>query len=320
MKKFLFLFFIFSPFLSALEFSLPTKNDFLLKNKKHLFYAPTFRVLNEKKNRCWQGGQYGFSRNLKRISSKFIATKFHEGIDIEPLYSKKRKELDPIYPIAKGKVVYINNDPTKSNYGKYIVIKHQWQGMPFFSLYAHLGKITAKTGDQVSSKKNIGKIGYTGRGITPERAHLHLEFCLLLSDFNQKNLHGIYNGKNLIGLPAHLLFASKAPSLKKIWKTLTPYYYVIIPKTKKLPKIVQRYPFLLKKNKPNDSAWQIALSASGIPLSFSSVNQKCTQTKLKSVYPSSYNHIYRTRGNIQGRGFWGKLTEKGKKYIQKMSI
>ena len=115
--------------------------------------------------------------------------------------------------------------PGYSNYGKYIVIEHRWGGSSYYSLYAHLSSIAVQPGETVKRGQPIAVMGYTGTGINRERAHLHLELCLMFSrQFeawyntffrNDANRHGLYNGMNLAGLDVARLYLAlrKNPAL-----------------------------------------------------------------------------------------------------------
>ena len=131
----------------------------------------------------WQGGTYGFSRNGKRTSVGIINTRFHEGIDIRPVRrDASGNPLDDIYSMMNGTVVYVNSDSSKSNYGRYVVMHHDFGNGPFFSLYAHISSATVAAGQQVRAGQSIAKMGYTGAGINRERSHVHVELTMLLSD------------------------------------------------------------------------------------------------------------------------------------------
>ena len=93
------------------------------------------------------------------LSRKFSI--YHEGID----FPKGTGET--VLSIAKGKVIYAGNQ--FSGYGKVIIIEHEYK---WASLYAHLSKITVKTGQLVKKKEKIGEVGSTGRSSSP---HLHFE-------------------------------------------------------------------------------------------------------------------------------------------------
>src|SRR5205823_5970337 len=196
----------------AVELSLPTDNDALFHDGGAEFYQYIERDYHGEKSYPWEGGQYGFVRDPEPARAGTVYTRFHEGIDIKPVHRDANGEpLDEVRAIADGKVVYTNAVPSYSNYGKYVVIEHRWDGSPYYSLYAHLSKIDIQTGDTVQRRQHIAVMGYTGVGINRERAHLHLEVNLMLSrnfrawydayvDPKDPNHHGIYNGLNLTGL------------------------------------------------------------------------------------------------------------------------
>ena len=154
-----------------------------------------------------------------------VYTRFHEGIDIRPMHRDANGEpLDEVRAIADGKVVHTNLVPGYSNYGKYIVIEHRWDGSSYYSLYGHLSSIHVHSGDSVKRGQPIAIMGYTGVGINRERAHLHLELDLMFSHQfeawhdaffrNDPNHNGIYNGLNLAGLDIARLYLAlhKNPS------------------------------------------------------------------------------------------------------------
>ena len=111
-----------------------------------------------------------------------------------------------------------------SNYGRYVVIEHHWDGSSYYSLYGHLSSCMLP-GQEVAKGELIAVMGYTGVGINRERAHVHLELNLMLShqfegwhDANFKddpNHNGIYNGINLTGMDIARLYLAlrKNPSL-----------------------------------------------------------------------------------------------------------
>ena len=83
----------------------------------------------------------------------------HNGIDISAPKGAK------VRPIGRGRVVL-----TLDSYlaGKTVIVAH---GHGIFSVYIHLDKISAKTGDVVDFDSVIGTVGATGRASGP---HLHL--------------------------------------------------------------------------------------------------------------------------------------------------
>src|ERR1700730_7089899 len=116
---------------------LPTENHALLSGDNAAFYQYVKRDFEGVVSAPWEGGRYGFVRNPRRCGATVLNTRFHEGIDIRPLQRDVNGEpLDAIHAIAAGDVVYLNNVPSYSNYGRYIVIEHQFGSCPYFSLYA----------------------------------------------------------------------------------------------------------------------------------------------------------------------------------------
>jgi len=83
---------------------------------------------------------------------------FHSGVDY------RGRTGDPVYAVAKGKVIYSGYDKLNGNK---IVIKHS-DGTKTY--YLHLSKRLLKKGQTVRARQQIAKIGRTGRVTGP---HLH---------------------------------------------------------------------------------------------------------------------------------------------------
>jgi murein DD-endopeptidase MepM/ murein hydrolase activator NlpD len=94
-----------------------------------------------------------------KINQKFSI--FHFGMDLGAEIGNSIK------PIKAG--VIIEAGYAKDGYGNTILIDH---GKGLTSRYAHLSKIEASVGENVTTEKEIGKVGITGRTTGP---HLHLE-------------------------------------------------------------------------------------------------------------------------------------------------
>jgi murein DD-endopeptidase MepM/ murein hydrolase activator NlpD len=81
----------------------------------------------------------------------------------------------PVYAAGRGMVVFAGPDqeaiysPWENFYGNLVVIEHA-DGL--FTLYAHLSKIDAQTGQEVFTTDKIGEVGRTGAAIG---SHLHFE-------------------------------------------------------------------------------------------------------------------------------------------------
>ncbi len=298
---------------------LPTDNRALFEDKPEDFYM----YVNEGLKR-WTTGQYGFVRSVREVENDgIIATKFHEGLDIKPVKRDHRGvPLDKVRAIADGTVAYVNNNRIASNYGIYIVIEHNWGHGPLYSLYAHLADTSVIAGQKVKANTNIGTLGFTGRGINLRRAHLHLELCLLNNknyDSTTDTKHGIYDGRNLIGIDlANLYLALRTnPNLTipQFLKTLQPYFKVTIPRDKPL-EITQRYPWLKKGDHSKSTpSYEISFSASGIPLAVNPSRRDVTQPTITAVRLTRSNHEYYTRGRLTGTGRRATLKPLGKLYL-----
>lgn len=311
---------------------LPTDNDAIFSNDPSKFYMYTDRNFEGVTSKPWTGGSYGFVRNQKRTSAGIVSTRLHEGLDIRPVKrDSSGNPLDEVRSIAAGTVVYVNANAASSNYGRYIVVHHDWGDGPFFSLYAHLDTPFATAGQQVTPGQKIAKMGFTGAGINRERAHVHLELNMLLSDrfqiwydhhFTTKNNHGIFNGFNLTGIDiAGLFLAQRANPNISIPEFLTnnieTYYKVLVPKTG-FPDFVRRYPWLArdldKVKKP--LSWEIAFSATGVPLQAKADSRTLSFPQVTYVKASGGNHSDYTAGRITGTGSSATLTPSGSRYVQ----
>src|SRR3954463_6534687 len=120
----------------VLDLVLPTDNDALFSGDGPAFYQSVDRGDNGTKSAPWEGGQYGFVRDAKSTGGGVIYTRFHEGIDIRSVHRDASGEpRDEVRAIADGEVVHVSVVPGYSNYGKYVVIEHRWDGSNYYSLY-----------------------------------------------------------------------------------------------------------------------------------------------------------------------------------------
>jgi hypothetical protein len=118
----------------VLDLVLPTDNDALFSGDGPAFYQYVDRDYNGVKSTPWEGGQYGFVRDPKSTGGGVVYTRFHEGIDIRSVHRDANGEpLDEVRAIADGEVVHVSLAPGYSNYGKYIVIEHRWDGSNYYS-------------------------------------------------------------------------------------------------------------------------------------------------------------------------------------------
>ena len=184
-----------------MDVCLPTANDALLRPGHDAdFFQPTVEGTAE-------SGMYGCVRNHGH--------RFHEGVDIKCLQRDRRGEpIDPVHAVSDGEVAFINAKPGLSNYGRYIVLRHRWDGIEVFTLYGHLREVAdgVVVGQPVRKGQVIGVLGHstnTREGISRDRAHLHFEINFMLNtNFRiwyprrdpKAPPFGNFNGLNFIGI------------------------------------------------------------------------------------------------------------------------
>lgn len=316
-----------------LRLILPTSNAAMLEDDGPSFYMYTDRFFEGVRSRPWQGGQYGFVRNPERTEDGLIFTRFHEGVDIRPLYRDRNDEpLDTVRTIDDGTVVYVNTGANASSYGRYVVVEHWWSGAPFYSLYAHLGAVNVRTGQKVRQGDRLGQIGYTGRGINKRRAHLHFEINVMLnSDFDAwfrrqnpraGNRHGVHNGVNLAGLDVDALYRALARdstlTIERFIAEKRPFYSVVIP-NRGMPDLLQRYPWMLEADPGPASdevpAWELHFTASGFPTRIVPVYRQASEPYVSSVRNMPHPYERLTIGRISGEGNYVTLSRRGLNYL-----
>ena len=320
-----------------LDLILPTTNQYLFGSEPQKFYMYTDRSFEGKFSKPWTAGQYGNVRNLRRTAEGVIGTKFHEGVDIRPMKRDSAgRPLDFVRAIAKGRVIYVNSNSSGSNYGKYVVIAHNWGAMlgEFYSLYAHLDKADCKVGQLVDTGRIIAKMGYTGSGINRERAHLHLELGIMIqSDFSDwhlhyfgsDNKHGVFNGLNMNGLNvAELLIKhnrNKSLKMSDFLKQIPVYYKVTIPRRSGAAlDLAKRYPWLRKGDHSKGTAsWEISYASSGFPLAVNPSLRSVSGPVVSYVKPTSSDHRYHTKGLITGTGRSASLSNTGLRMVALLS-
>jgi murein DD-endopeptidase MepM/ murein hydrolase activator NlpD len=314
----------------TLDLVLPTDNDALFRGDLPEFYQVVERDYHGEKSTPWEGGQYGFVRDPVETSEGIVYTRFHEGIDIRCIRRDANNDpLDEVRAIANGKVVYTSSVPGHSNYGKYIVIEHRWDGSPYYSLYAHLSAIDVRSGQTVQRGQHIAVMGYTGAGINQPRAHLHLELNLIVnhrfegwykqSNVADPNYHGIYNGINLIGIDIARLYLAlkKNPSLtiSEFLANEQTSYKVTVPRSGhfELPK---NYPWLIADAQKKGKSWEISFARSGVPLRIEPSEKKVKFAEVTYVKPSSVDCSLLFKNEIAGHGKNAHLTPYGQNQMR----
>lgn len=313
-----------------LNLSLPTENDALFRGGGAEFYQHIERDFHGVKSTPWEGGQYGFVRNPIETAAGLVYTRFHEGIDIRPLRRDARGEpLDAVRAIADGTVAYVNVIPRYSNYGRYVVVEHRWDGASYYSLYGHLASVLVGKGARVNRGEQVGVMGYTGEGLNQERAHVHLELNLMLSRHfeswydhfikNDPNRHGIYSGINLAGVDIARLYLAlrKQPALTiaEFLAEEDAFYKVALPASRnfELPK---RYPWLLRGGAESVAGpWEISFNRAGVPLKIEPAKEAVSAPALSYVKRSEGDYSDLTRGVVTGRGANARLSESGERLM-----
>ena len=267
-------FFLIENCLAQSPFQFPTANHALYESGADLkFLAPTTP------DRPATSGSFGCVRNN--------GWRMHEGLDIRSLQHDKRGEpTDPVKATADGTIAYLSNKPGLSNYGRYIVIQHQVDGIEIYSLYAHLSAIQPgiTIGRRVQAGEVIATLGRSSSAetILKERAHVHFELNLFLNDRfanwfkknspGERNDHGNWNGQNMLGLDPLQILQGERPGAKKFnlatfIGSQTELCRVQVRATD-FP-FLKRYPALVLKNpvaeKQGVAGYEIALNYNGVP-------------------------------------------------------
>lgn len=276
--------------LQAQPFQLPTANRALLDadGGGERFFVGTV-------GKPWMSGTFGCVRS--------DGWQLHEGLDIRCLQRDKRGEpTDPILATADGSVAYVNRKPSLSNYGSYIVLRHEIDGIEIYSTYAHLQEVRAdlKPGVSVKAGENIGVMGRTANtreGISKDRAHVHFELSLFISESfpawykktfpGQRNDHGQWNGQNLLGLdPRTLLLEQRRLGAKfnlvEFIQSQTELCRVLVRSTD-FPWL-KRYAPLVRAGAQGEAiaGYEIALNFNGIPIEM--IPRSATQIKGRSKF------------------------------------
>ena len=326
------LLFIVPSVVLALDLVLPTDNKGLLEGKPDEFYQFVDRTQNGEKTTPWEAGQFGLVRDAMTLTTgETIFTRFHEGMDIKPMHRDAKDEpTDEVRSIGAGEVVYVSAVAGHSNYGKYIVIKHDWGEGAFYSLYAHLNEIKCEAGQKVQPGSTIAIMGHTGVGLDRRRAHVHVELNLFLSSHfaewhdgtaSTPNYHGNWNGLNLVGLDIGALFLAHAKnhdlSVAGLVKQTEPYFRVAVPGLAEM-ELVKNYPWLCPSGVPTTApqSWQITLSNWGLPIKVEPGTEAVSEPTVVWVKPSKSPHYSLSRHLLNGSGAVAKLSNDGESYVR----
>ena len=121
------------------------------------------------------GNAHWADRTYPYGSTQWDARPVHLGVEfVNPRHT-------PVLAAAAGRVVFAGSDaetlvgPQLDYYGNVVVLEHDLRsldGLPIFTLYAHLHSIAVAAGETVEVGDTIGDVGSTGIAIG---AHLHFE-------------------------------------------------------------------------------------------------------------------------------------------------
>jgi len=93
----------------------------------------------------------------------------------------------PVHSILDGEIVCGVHQKDYKGYGGFIILKHQFEDVEFYTLYGHLSKesvLKFKVGDTIKANEKIGVLGnYSENGEWVP----HLHFQVMLSLLNYKN-------------------------------------------------------------------------------------------------------------------------------------
>lgn len=262
---------------SAQPFRLPTANRAILESGgEERYFAGTV-------GKPWRSGTFGCVRT--------DGQQLHEGWDIRSLTKDARGEpTDAVLATADGTVAYVSANPALSNYGRYVLLRHRVDGIEIYSCYAHLSQVAPGlvAGQLVTAGQRIGTLGRstnTRQSIGKDRAHLHFELALRISDRfttwqqqrfpGQRNDHGEFNGRNFIAIDPFPVFYEQLRlrtnfNLARLFERQTELCRVLV----RDPDFgwVRRYPQLVKSRSGGQRApvagYEIALNYHGLPFRF----------------------------------------------------
>ncbi|WP_404421020.1 M23 family metallopeptidase [Nibricoccus sp. IMCC34717] len=211
---------------------------------------------------------------------------FHEGIDLKPVSRDRRGEpADSVFAVMPGVVRHISRVAGNSNYGRYVVLEHPDAKPAIYTLYAHLASVDSAlaVGQPVRAGEVLGIMGRSssGQAIPRDRAHLHFEFGLALTQnfqpwydakkFGSRNDHGMWNGMNLCGFDPLDFFTQwrdrRVDTFEEYFSRMRSAVRVRV-SGMRIPDFARRYPQLLTR--PVDATgivagWEIDFTNTGLP-------------------------------------------------------
>lgn len=267
------LFSVVAVFLRAQKISSPTGLEIFrfLEGEDRSFLQPAT-------SGTFESAMFGMVRNG--------GSRFHEGVDIKSVSKMGNgRPQDLVYAVYKGKIVHISKE-NNGSYGRYVVLTHEKDGVELYSLYAHLFVISPllREGKIVEKGSVLGMIGQTSTvyKIPVDSAHLHFEIGFVLGDegfdswflrnYGVGNLHGLYNGFNLVGadpVDFYSFHRGKKDLLPAQWIKNQKVAFTLRYPDKSFPGLLKRSPALCGKALPaGDFFWEIDFTWFGLPIEF----------------------------------------------------
>jgi Peptidase family M23 len=310
-----------------IEWHFPTENRALLDKHPEKFYQPTI-------SRRLISGTFGFVRTSEPEPAR-IFEHFHKGIDIRPVHLDASGEpTDVVEAAVDGEVVRVNRDEKISDYGRQVIVRHLWGIHPVYTIYGHLASVGVEVGQIVKAGDPLGVMGWTGPGLTRNRAHLHFEVAFQINRkfadwvesqkpgrLWQPNRHGEWNGLNLMGIdPVPLLLASAAgnPLSWPEARTKLPGGFIVrVPELREKPSWTDLVE--VQEGKGGSLGWEIEMTPWGLPLRMKGVGEAVVEPVLVANPGVPSEGKYYCRGLVQANGKGGmKLSRFGRQTIEMM--
>jgi len=147
----------------------PSRSDFCILTGHFILSRPILKPGVDQVDPTYR---YGSTQGGLRVP--------HHGVDFP------NASGTPVMAAADGTVVFAGSDrttpisPRLNTYGNAVVIRHQYQGHPLYSVYGHLSQIDVTIGQEVRTGEKIGEVGATGAAIG---SHLHFEVRFNRNDY-----------------------------------------------------------------------------------------------------------------------------------------
>lgn len=265
--------FLLNPELSARKIFSPTAQDI-------------FECLVQGDNAFLQPASSGRIQSAMFGMVRDGGSRFHEGIDIRSVKKMGNgTPMDIVYSVYPGVVAHLSPE-NNGSYGRYVVLLHQKDGIEFYTLYGHLLDISPvlKEGEKVRAGSVLGMLGQTSTvyRISKDTAHLHFEIGMVLGEsgfdswyfrnYGKGNLHGRYNGFNLVGtdpLDFYSFHAGKGDVCPVAWLRNLETAFTLRYPASVVPSFLERSPALCREPIPEGNfSWEIDFTWFGLPVSF----------------------------------------------------